>query len=55
MKPSTEKILYKEPITIVFTGMVARVYSPILDSAEREKRMKTIHKATMKICKGVTK
>lgn len=37
---------YKAPITITFTDMVARVYFPILDSAEREKRMKKIHIAT---------
>lgn len=52
MKPETK---YQEPITIVFPGMIARVYSPILDSAERAKRMKAIHKATMNICKGVAR
>jgi hypothetical protein len=34
--------------------MVARVYIPILDVAEREKRMKTIHRATANIFEGVT-
>ena len=46
---------YKEPITIVFPEMVARVYFPILDLAEREKRMKTIHKATANLLEGERK
>jgi hypothetical protein len=53
MQASTEKIQYKDPVTIMFPGMVARVYSPILDAEERERRMKTIHRATMNIIKGV--
>lgn len=51
-----KQVQHKEPITFVFPKMVARVYVPILESAEREKRMKSIHKATMDIFKkGVTK
>lgn len=49
MKPSAEK--YQEPITIVFSDVVARVYRPVLDSAERAKRMKTIHKASANLLK----
>lgn len=51
MQPSTEKDLYKEPVTIVFADLVARVYSPTLDTAERTKRMKTIHNATANLFK----
>lgn len=53
MQASAENILYKDPVIIMLPGMVARVYSPILDAEERGKRMKTIHKATMNILKGV--
>lgn len=50
------EIQYKEPITIVYPGMVARVYIPILEADEREKRMKAIRKATMEIfTKGMKK
>ena len=48
-----QKTLYKDPIIITFTDMVARVYSPILDTAEREKRMKTIHKASADLLKKI--
>ena len=40
---------YQKPVTIIFPEMVARVYSPILASDEREKRMKAIHTATKNI------
>lgn len=53
MQPSTDKILYKDPITITFTDLVARVYSPTLDTAERTKRMKTIHNATANLLKKI--
>lgn len=53
MQPSTEKDLYKEPVTIVFADLVARVYSPTLDTAERTKRMKTIHNATANLLKKI--
>lgn len=43
---------YKEPITITFPEMVARVYFPILDLKEREKRMQKIHKASANILEG---
>ena len=36
---------YSEPKTIVFPGMVARVFSPILTDEEQAKRMKAIHNA----------
>jgi hypothetical protein len=42
---------YSDPITITFPDMVARVYTPILDSEERERRMKTIHRATANVLK----
>ena len=53
MKPSAEQILYREPITIVFSDAVAKVYCPVLDSTERAKRMKTIHKASANLLKKI--
>jgi hypothetical protein len=50
-----QKDKYKEPITFTFPKVVARVYIPILDSSEREKRMKNIHRATANLFKGVEK
>jgi hypothetical protein len=50
-----QKDQYKEPITFVFPEMIARVYIPILDSQEREKRLKNLHKATARILEGVKK
>lgn len=52
---SKQKDQYKEPITIVFPGMIARVYSPILDLKERENRMKVLHRAVANIMEGVKK
>ena len=43
---------YNEPIVITFPNMVARVYTPILEPEEREKRMKAIHKATANVLKN---
>ena len=43
---------YKPPITIKFPNMVARVYSPMLDLEERERRLKKIHRASANILKG---
>ena len=43
---------YNDPVIITFPNMVARVYSPILDPAEREKRMKAIHRATADVLKS---
>lgn len=43
---------YNEPIIITFPNMVARVYTPILEPQEREKRMKAIHKATADVLKN---
>jgi hypothetical protein len=43
---------YNAPITITFSNMVARVYTPILDSEERERQMKAIHKATANVLKS---
>lgn len=50
-----QKDQYKEPITIVFPEMIARVYFPILDLEEREKRMKVLHRAVANIMEGVKK
>jgi hypothetical protein len=51
-----QKDEYNEPMTIVFPQMIARVYSPILDTEERNRRMKIIHRATASILKkGVSK
>lgn len=36
---------YSEPKTIVFPGMVARVYSPIITEEENNRRMQKIHDA----------
>lgn len=47
-----QKDKYNEPIIITFPNMVARVYSPILETEEREKRMKAIHKATADVLKN---
>lgn len=43
---------YNEPIVITFPNMVARVYTPILEPEEREKRMKAIHRATANVLKN---
>ena len=43
---------YNDPIIITFPNMVARVYTPILDPEEREKRMKAIHRATANVLKN---
>ena len=51
MKPS-KQTEYKPPITITFPGMVARVYTPILEPEERERRMKAIHIATANVLKS---
>lgn len=50
---SAVKDKYAEPITFTFPQMVARVYIPILEPKEREKRMKNLHRATAKIMEGV--
>lgn len=42
---------YNDPIVITFPNMVAKVYSPILEAEEREKRMKEIHRATANVFK----
>jgi hypothetical protein len=36
---------YGEPKTIVFPGMVARVFSPILTEEEQNRRIQKIHDA----------
>lgn len=46
---------YKEPITITYSNLIAKVYIPILETSEKEKRMQHIHKASTKILKGVKK
>ena len=43
---------YSDPVVITFPNMVARVYSPILEPEEREKRMKAIHRATANVLKS---
>ena len=43
---------YNDPIIITFPNMVAKVYSPILEPEEREKRMKAIHRATAAVLKN---
>lgn len=48
-----QKDNYKPPITIEFPEMVARVYLPILDLEEQERRLKKIHRASANILKGV--
>ena len=54
MKPSREVRQtdeYNDPIIITFPGMVARVYTPVLEQEERERRMKAIHRATADVGK----
>ena len=43
---------YNDPIIITFPNMVARVYTPILEPEEREKRMKAIHRAAANVLKN---
>lgn len=45
---------YNDPIVITFPNMVAKVYSPILETQERERRMKAIHTATANVFKSKT-
>lgn len=47
-----QKDNYNDPIIITFPNMAARVYSPILEPEEREKRMKAIHRATADVLKN---
>lgn len=46
---------YKDPIIITLPGMVARVYVPILDPKEREKRLKNLYRASANLIQGVRK
>lgn len=48
-----QKDQYKDPIIITFPDMVARVYIPILDPKERERRMQKIHRAVANMMRGV--
>jgi hypothetical protein len=47
-----QKDEYNAPVIITLPGMVARVYTPILEPGEREKRMKAIHRATANVLKS---
>ena len=47
-----QKDTYKEAEIFRFPGMVAKVYTPILESKERENRMKEIHRATAHVLKS---
>lgn len=40
---------YMEPQIMTFPGVIARVHRPVLDEAEREKRMKRIRKAAERV------
>lgn len=45
---------YKEEVKVIeFSGMIARVHSPILTEGERNARMQAIHKATAELLRGV--
>ena len=44
-----QKDQYNEPIIFEFPNMIARVYTPILEPEERERRMKAIHRAAANI------
>ena len=50
-----QKDKYKEPITIELPGMIARVYIPILDPKERERRMQKIYRSSARLMEGVRK
>lgn len=52
MNASKHQAEYNAPTTITFPNMVARVYRPVLDSEERERRMKAIHIATANVLKS---
>lgn len=52
---SKQQDIYKDPITIVFPEMVARVYIPILEPEERERRRKNLYRATANLFEGVRK
>ena len=44
---------YKLTKTIESANFIIRVHSPVIDSEERKKRMKAIHKATEDLMKKV--
>ena len=47
-----QKDKYNDPTIITFPNMVAKVYSPILEPEERERRMKAIRRATADVLKN---
>lgn len=44
---------YGEPKEIIFPGMVARVFSPILTDEERNRRMQKIHDAAANLLRSM--
>lgn len=46
---------YMEPQVMTFPGVIVKVHRPVLDEAEREKRMKRIHKAAERVLAATVK
>ncbi len=49
------KDAYQEPIIMQDAGCTIRIYRPILDDAERERRMKRIHRSAADLVKECIK
>lgn len=45
--------VYQEPIVLDLPGAIVRVYRPVLDEQERERRMKLITKAASDLLKDL--
>lgn len=48
------KDTYSKTIVMEFPNMIAKIHIPDLTPEERNRRMKTIHKAAANLLKGVT-
>lgn len=50
-----EQDRYYEPQIMTFPGVTVRVYRPVLDEEERERRMKRIRKAAERVLTAAVK
>ena len=50
-----QKDTYSEPKIITYTGIVAKVYSPILTDEERQRRMAEIAKSAERLLRAERK
>ena len=50
-----QKDTYSEPKTFTYPGIVARVYSPILTEAERQRRMARIAESAERLLRAERK